>query len=238
MNNKLNVICVYKSGGDFTEKYVYALYNACWKYIQQDFVFYCFTDVANKVQASSPEEYTIYCVPLEHPEREGWWNKFEIFRIKGKCLYLDLDTVLVGGMERFISCIDWLTSEEFIGVKAFNPMRNRREATKFNSGVMAWNGNFSFVQEQFNYRRDSSNLKYCGDQDRISEILRNNYIDILYWQDLVPGLYSYKRHLRGRAESLPHDAAIICFHGTPRPEKVKHLVWMEENWVGYTAGVR
>lgn len=85
---------------------------------------------------------------------------------------------------------------------------------------MGWinDDSFSFIYDEFNYERDS-NL-YAGDQDYINKKLKERQIPICYWQDVVKGIFSYKRHIRnGSIEK--ENARIICFHGKPRPKEVR-----------------
>lgn len=223
----LNIVCVLKTGGDFGMDYVIALYNACKRNITcTDYMFECFTDDEEILNAGLQG---INLVKLA-VDWKGWWSKFAVFTKKGATIYFDLDTVIVKNIDKFVEEVYNLEPNEFIGVEAFNPMRNRVERTKFNSGVMGWNGNFGFILESFNYKEDSRNTTYCGDQDRISEILRENYVEVFFWQDLLPGLYSYKRHILNFKRSIPpKDASVVCFHGQPRPRDVE-LSWVKENW--------
>ena len=51
----------------------------------------------------------------------------------------------------------------------------------------------------------------------LTEIYGDNYVKL-------PHIYSYKYHCRN---SLPHDAAIVCFHGKPDYWEVKHD-WIDQ----------
>jgi hypothetical protein len=217
---------VLKTGGDFGTDYVIALYNACKRNITfADFCFTCLTDDPELLNADLKGINAVFLVV----GWKGWWSKFSVFTVKGATIYFDLDTVIVGNIDKYVEEVMELKENEFIGVKAFNPMRNRVERTMFNSGVMGWNGDHGYVLENFDYKRDSEDKKYCGDQDRISEILRENYIDIKYWQDLTLGLHSYKRHIKTNDNRLIRGSKIICFHGQPRPRDME-LTWVKENW--------
>ena len=57
------------------------------------------------------------------------------------------------------------------------------------------------------------------DQEYLSGKMRSHHQSISYWQELVDGIYSFKRHIRkGKVTASPR---IICFHGQPRPWNVK-----------------
>lgn len=218
----MNIVCVLKSGGDFDKRYVIALYQAMKKYAPREFQFFCLSDV------SIPEiEFYGVLLPLAC-DWQGWWNKFQVFQLTGESLYFDLDTVIVGKLNQYFDAVESLNPNEFIGVRAFNPIRFLKKETEFNSGVMGWNGDFQFLLTSFDYETASTNKRYLGDQDCISEALRTHGTKIKLWQDEVEGLYSFKRHCK---LGLPGDATVVCFHGLPRPHRRTNLSWIQENWL-------
>src|SRR3972149_7317652 len=112
----INIICILKTGGDYDKRYVFALLNACKKYINENFAFKCFTDDENFLK--DPDEGSILTyitnkkilfsmIKLEKGYK-GWWSKFEIFRNKGINLYFDLDTVIFSGLDEIIQIVKGL----------------------------------------------------------------------------------------------------------------------------------
>lgn len=214
----IKIVCVLKSGGEYDERYVENLYNAIRRNCFENFQFVCLNDVDNKTEFPLLNDWS------------GWWSKIELFRLTGKVLYFDLDTIILKDISNMIQVVNNLKENEFIGVKAFNPRRNLYEKTMFNSGVMGWNGDFKFIYDNFDFEKESNNPdKECiGDQDYISRELREKKINIKFWQNEMIGLYSYKRHCK---EGLPEDARVVCFHGHPRPHQVvKEIAWVRDNW--------
>ena len=90
------------------------------------------------------------------------------------------------------------------------------------SGVMLWEGDFSFLLREFNY--DLMNkYRLGGDQRYISKRFAELGIKQKYIQDKFDGLVSYKLEiLTGSYRGHPH---IVCFHGHPRPHEVGAPWW-------------
>lgn len=162
----------------------------------------------------------IETISLKH-NWSGWWSKIELFRpglFEGRVLYFDLDTVI-------LSKIDALLLQEFnfIGLSPFNAVR-RNIKGYIASGIMSWvaDGTFDFIYNRFDYELDSK--KEMGDQEYINYVLQSEEVYPERWQDLVDGIYSYKRHVRYRKHKL--NPRIVCFHGSPRPSEV-NINWNE-----------
>lgn len=183
----LTIACVFKSGGDYTLDYVLKLKNAVERNTTQKYEFICLGDSSfftNQLSDNLP----------------GWWSKIELFKLVGNILYFDLDTVILRNIDEMISIAERLKFNEFVGVRAFNPIRSQKKETQFNSGMMAWNGNFKFIYNLFDYDKERSNpdKSMIGDQDYISRQLRDFNKQISFWQDKMEGVYSYKRHCKKR----------------------------------------
>ena len=95
------------------------------------------------------------------------------------------------------------------------------------SAIMSWrnNGSFNFLFDQFNYHKHSR--KFAGDQDYLSFQLKQVGKSYVHWQNVVDGIYSYKRHVK--RFGLKETARIICFHGSPRPNQL-NVEWVKEAW--------
>src|SRR4030066_504282 len=214
----IKIVCVLKSGGEYDERYVHNLLDAIRRNYFGNFRFICLNDVAEK-KCSLRYNWS------------GWGAKIELFSLIGKVLYFDLDNIILSDISGMVEIVNKLESNEFIGIRAFNPRRSFQEKTMFNSGVMGWNGNFKFILDEFDFDKESNNPdKECiGDQDYISRKLRERKVNIKFWQNEMTGLYSYKRHCV--EEGLPENAKVVCFHGHPRPHQVANkILWVRDNW--------
>lgn len=228
----INIVCVLKTGGDYDKRYVFALLNACKKYINEDFAFKCFTD--DEAFLKYPDEGVLLnhtfskhkilfsLIRLEKGYA-GWWSKLEIFRNKGLNLYFDLDTVILSDLTEIIDTIKGLSKYDFLGMRRLNPSRWLRDGM-FTSGIMGWNGDFKYLLDNFNYNVLQNPLS-VPDGDYIYSNLILSRANIKYLQANFEGVYSYKRHCRN---GIPEDAKIICFHGKPRPHEVGGIYWNEK----------
>lgn len=146
----LTVACVLRSGGIYEPKHVLGLRRQAAAYAPGA-RFVCLSDVPVECER----------VPLESGW-PGWWAKVELFRhFKGRTLYLDLDSVIVGD-----TCP--LATGEFLMV------RNWAVPHLFTSAVMSWDGDYSRIADAFEPVADRVIETYItceqwGDQAWIAE---------------------------------------------------------------------
>lgn len=205
LSDPIDIVCVLKTGGDYDAEYVHKLYRNVSRNISISYKFYCMSDIHIK---------GINTIELQH-DWKTWWSKIEIFRtFRNKTLYLDLDTVLVGNINHLLTF-----SHSFTGLRGFY-----RDI--FNSGFMAWEGDYSFIYRDFlvvqDKRKGSERIRdhvLGNDQNFISSRLVEHKINWDVWQDLFPNeVVSYKVHCKGKG--VPENAKVICFHGKPRPHEI------------------
>ena len=213
------VICVLKSGGDFDVGYVQKLRNMVERNTTIPYKFLCLTDFDIPAEVCDS-------VKLER-NYTGWWSKIELFR-KGvietkRAVYFDLDTVIVGNID---DVLDLKT--DFGALQPWN--EKNRSMGMCASGMMSWScngsGDFSFIYNEFEIKKSKDFPS--GDQHYINYSLKKHGTQFEPLQNLVKGIYSYKRNIRGGR--LPKDAKIICFHGKPRPNKLMDISWVKNNW--------
>ncbi len=181
----ITVACVLKSGGDYDAEYVKRLKDGVDKHLSGH-QFVCLSDVE---------------VPCERITLDrglpGWWSKVEVFRLTGKVLYLDLDTVVCGDISE-IANYD----------HSFTMLSDFYKPERPASGIMAWNGDYSFMNDEYDPQKQYPGH---GDQGYIaSKVTPDRF------QDLFPGQVTSRKakHTRTRNER------IVCFHGRPRPRDV------------------
>ena len=205
----INIVCAWKTGGDFTSAYVRNLAGMVYRTVKDPYIFTCFTDVS----ALSNDAFVSLDAHLT-----GWWSKLACFRMNSyPTIYLDLDTIILDDMQGLINAVKKCRENEFFMLKP------QRATEKWASGIMAWNGDFKWILDKFD---STDEEKYKWDQRYISNSLEEKGIKIRAIQRIQHGIYSYKKHCK---KGVPEDAKIILFHGKPRPHEVKDE-WVKDNW--------
>ncbi len=210
------IACVLRSGGRYSADWVARLKRGIERHTTVPHRFVCLTDV------DVPDVETIALVE----SWPGWWSKIELFRpglLTRQTLYLDLDVVIVGDIAPLLRACD-----------AFTMVHERGTSNYFNSSVMAWNGDMSFLHNAFRADALQHMHRYrshprIGDQAFISEFLVSEgkkprtFRGVLGYDAIV----SYKRD---RCESRPPPSACVAnFHGRPKPCDFE-TGWVAEAW--------
>jgi hypothetical protein len=144
---------------------------------------------------------------------EGWWSKISLFepgRFKGRCLFFDLDTMIVGSIDELAGY-----DGDFAGINdLYFPKL-------FASGVMAWEAGkadqiytrwVAAGMPQFDKRGDGG---WIGDVMPYADRLQDKFSD---------QIVSFKAHC---LNGIPRGARVVCFHGLPRPHVLRDVI---SNW--------
>lgn len=185
----LNVVCVNK--GNYLgrgREYVEKLSEGVRRNLRQPYMFHIVTDAPG----------------------EGWWSKLSLFepgRFEGRCIYFDLDTVIVGSLDHFANY-----PGPFAGLSDFyHPER-------FASGVMTWTaGECDHVYTKW-VECGMPQFDPFGDGAWIGQMMPNaGRLQTLFPTQFV----SFKAHC---ANGVPQGARAVCFHGLPRPHHLSDLM--------------
>lgn len=221
-SEKVRFACVLRSGGDYTGRSIEALYNMLNRNSNKFYEFVCLTDVLfpkegiESISSLAEQEDVIFTtIPLEN-KWKGWWSVIELFRLVGPVVVTGLDTIIYDNIDKLADIALKCSENDFYMMKAWSPKR------KWASGVMAWNGDWSWLTEHFRFRKHSA--EYKGEQDYTSAMLQVIGANIIAIQTKFKGIYSYKHHCREKGKA-PRSAKLILFHGKPRPHEV------EDEWV-------
>lgn len=214
----ITVACVLKSGGSYTSEWVRKLRDGVARHLTIPHRFVCLSDV----------EVPCERIPLVEGWR-GWWSKIELFRpglFDGPVVYLDLDSIVVGSLDRI----------------AAHPHRFTM-AHDFYSGhacstAMAWEGDFSFIHAAFKadpvniahrYDRLLKTERRIGDQAFIEDQLLGAGEEIMLF-DQAAGKKSIASYKVDHCESAPcPGASVVAFHGRPKPDALKSG-WVAHTW--------
>lgn len=223
---KRYIICVLKSGGDYTPEYVYNLRAMLYRNVSVSFKFKCFTDM----DLDLPEDEII---PLTE-NWPGWWSKVEIFKngnfpLDARITYFDLDTVIIKNIDRLID-----DNVPFRMLEGFHPSRPCA------SGVMSFTGDHQYIFEAMKKNSEDIMEKYKGFKNNGAPMGDQAFISSTYIGrnqkrpapiQRVMGVCSFKRHImkRKRPTTELDCPPVICFHGQPRPHMVD-LPIIKKHW--------
>ncbi len=216
------VVCL-KYGTKYPAEYVNKLYSMVSRYLTIDHEFYCITDDRNELNA----KIKIIDLKLDPEITNGWWYKLEVFNpefpLHGTILFLDLDLVIFGDMNKFFDynkgsfCI----IEKFM---AHNKAGVNSSCFRFESGSQVQ------LYETFSQHKRRKMQIYAGDQDLIGFEASG----LKHWPK--NWCLSYKLHMVGNdpynTEAQPKtypESSIAVFHGLPNPHQVENA-WCKEHW--------
>lgn len=169
----LTVCCVLADGPvrDYDAEYVDRLQRMVARYLRRPYQFVCLTDGSRGTVPC--DTIAIPSCGRDVPENtRGIWAKLHLFNkatgLKGRCLYLDLDTIVVADLAPIV---DYparlaLTAEQPTGRPYFDTDRyGRRIVRRFNSSVIVWDaGSQDDLYDTFSPR---DYHEYSTDQDWI-----------------------------------------------------------------------
>lgn len=217
LNESTTILCILKSGGHFTIDYVKRLKNMIERNTTSNYKFLCLSDL--KIDFCESKE-------LEH-DYPGYWSKIELFKLNitdtKRIIYFDLDTVIVNNIDQIFK-----VNSDFAALQPWNPYN--RNAGMCASGLMTWSNekDYSYIYNNFNIEEIEKYPR--GDQQFVSKMLMDHGDKFEILQNLMPGIFSYKRQCK-RNGHYPSNARIICFHGKPRITQLMNVKWIKENWI-------
>jgi len=210
----LTVMCVLRNGNGYSPLWVERLQRAVRRNLTLEHNFICLSDVDVPCER----------VPLKH-DWPGWWAKIEMFSpgvVCGPTLYLDLDTVIVGNIDR----LAWFDHD-------FAIMRNLNAPHMPGSAVMWFKESAPrMVYDHFCANPHAAMAEYgkanggcyIGDQAFIWDTLHRR---VAFLSDDVPGMIrSYRRHC---VAGVPEGCAVVAFGGSKKPSSVPDQ-WVKTAW--------
>ena len=210
---KLTVACVWW-GTAYPIKYVEILRNSVARHLTIPYEFVCITehdkvpDGVRKIPTPSPKS----C--------KTWWQKIGLFYpgVFGdaeRILYLDLDVIVVGSLDKIAS-----VQEPFCMIENYGP--NRGHAA-YNSSVMVWTP--SERNERIFTKFSPDIMKELhGDQCHTWRTLGNNNI----WAFPKEYIVSYKYSKFKQWNHVGKETSVYVFHGEPKPANIRD--YPKEHW--------
>lgn len=214
-----NVVCYwFRNWGDgWGPTYVKRLYSALKRNTTLPFNFYCFTDKPDKIFA----EFSELCTQVQiiYFEPQFKWNlcKFQCFEypLQGKVITIDLDTIITSNLDHILNF-----TENFITCSG------AYQTDKAGGSLVGTNAEYG--EKLLRYIKE--NKKYVERNTSGSEryFIRKFVPKHSFWQNNYPGIYSYKVDCK---KSLPNDAWIVRFHGSPRIHQVMDEPLVQKYWI-------
>jgi len=144
-------------------------------------------------------------------ELDGWWVKLALFqpgRFKGRVLYLDLDSVIVGQLD------------ELVENKGIIDMHDWGwDAHHLNSSVMVWDAGEH--ERIFTGYKPAVGRFFCvgGDQEWITQVGG--------WEPLPKQtVRSYRYH---SMKAVQPGCSVVTMHGHPKPHEITDG-WVPQHW--------
>lgn len=225
----LNIVCI--NAGNYLgcgADYVNILADCVARNISDKiaYKFICFTDTPQCLD----QEVDIR--PLPFDGLDGWWNKLVLFKDGifpdgDRIIYLDLDTVITGGLDDIIKY-----DGEFAVLRDFI----RQEGVQ--SSVMAWEANtLGHIWDEWVHAGMPKN-EY-GDQDWIEFLVsRKSTFSKYVGQELIIGQMDYLQDVFPQSfvsyklqavYGIPEKSKMVIFHGNPRPHNAPSE-WIKRIW--------
>ena len=225
MNDKI-VIVTMKWGTLFGPDYVNVLYRACKSASSIPFDFVCFTDDPSGLDADIAVK-TLPEIGLREEEwyQTGVWPKLALYKknlqgLKGRCLFIDLDMIVLRDLDDFLS-----HPAAFISIDVGERWRPYapRTNSEVGTGIFAFNiGQEAQILDAFLADREAAKVKFNNEQSFVEEYAKSMH----FWPE--GWVISFKRWLRRPLgvdlflppKKPPEYAKIVAFHGDPRPAQL------------------
>jgi len=215
------VACVW-TGGKYSIDYVARLRAMVARHLVVDHRFICLTD-----HGAVPDGVERIEVPAIGLER--WWAKMALFapavRGPGPCLYLDLDTVVVGDLGPLAAWAGTPGSSAGAGFAICRNFHAKPGWCRYGSCAMTFADGWGepvwrrFVADHQGLMARSR----WGDQGAIELLVP----DAVILQDRVPD--GYFVHYKAIPPARPDEAAVVVFGGKARPHDCT-VPWVREAW--------
>lgn len=242
----VNVLCI-KWGKKYGPEYVNTLYSMVRRHLKRPFRFVCLTDDPSGIGP----DVEVKSIPMvgfdEFDERKPWtfghgWLKLTSFAdplydLTGRTLFLDLDIVIVDGLDPFFE-----QDGDFIVIKEWDKKDGTGNTSCYLYTIGAHADALNYLKQEY----PASIAPVRNEQEFITQFLARQG-KLRYWPDTW--CRSFKRHclqpgLMGwfKQPTIPTGARIIVFHGKPNPpdavagvsgkwyRRVLPTQWVAEHW--------
>jgi hypothetical protein len=241
-SERINVVCV-KYGTKYGADYVNNLYAGVQRNLAKSFVFHCFTDDCEGI-VDAVETHSLG-VPDSSPflrkrNNAGWWHKATLFDspvLRDEvCLYIDLDTVVVGSLDAMLEKL--CSRNSFFATLGTEGMVNERRSSGLNTSVMLWKSSVELapVCSALHANFDAI-TKFIYKLDHWFEMMLPNATRM---QTISPTFvieYNQMREGAGEGADTNYDGALdgvgmVTFPLLPKPHECVQEEWVKKRWLG------
>ncbi len=243
----VNIVTL-KWGTRYGPEYVNRLRHAMKRHLGLAHRFVCFTDDAGGIDG----DVVTYPIPeLDLPDDKARtpWRKIGLFSdklpIKGPSLFLDLDLLVVGPMDRFFEYHPDKIPIIHNWIEAYKIFKRRPEIG--NSSVFRFEaGKCGYIMDQYYAEKEWALRTFWPPQTYLTHCIRPKMI---YWPE--EWVCSFKRQCMPVfplnhfvVPKMPPGVSIVVFHGKPDPDeavvgykgnKPHHRClptpWVAEHWI-------
>ncbi|MGL1932895.1 MAG: hypothetical protein OCC45_14240 [Desulfotalea sp.] len=225
-NEIVNVVCM-KWGTLYDHRYVNRLYSMVQKFLDIPFKFYCITDdntgLNDNILCRQIPEFD---VPVN---AGGPWKKLLMFQsplfdIVGKTMFLDLDVVIVGQLDRFFT-----HSEKFSVRHEFDKRKENDDFGNTSMYVFEAGSCSELYDNYLENQQDIHKQYWTAEQEYVTRTLhKSGKLEFLPNEWML----SFKEHCLPpwpqrwwKDPILPEGVSIIAFHGRPLPEDAIKGEW-------------
>lgn len=214
-----------KWGRVFPPDCVNVLYAACCKHMAAPFRFVCLTDDAKGFVAGI-EALPIPDIGLRPDQwyTKGVWPKLALYvadlhGLTGRCLFIDLDMVIVGGLDDFFSLPGRFISTDM--GDGWQPGGRAGAQPETGTCIFAYDlGRETPIIDRFQREPEQIIASFRNEQDYVGAMVE----PMGFWP--AGWVISFKRFLRQPVgadlfrppRAAPVGTRVIAFHGDPRPQ--------------------
>lgn len=208
---------------------VNALYRGVRRHLSRPFRFICLTDDASGLDPGV-EPRPLPSLALPDGNQDTRWRKVALFGdlgIEGEALFLDLDLVILGGLDAFFDHpgdVVMVRDDDLFRPKPLrriNPARDRFLHMVGNTSVFRFRlGTHPEVERHYLHDPQSAAARYEHEQQMVSDVLFRQGA-LSYWPK--GWCVSFKNHCVGRGvqswlsdPAPPEGARIVLFAGAPK----------------------
>ena len=142
---------------------------------------------------------------------KGWWNKCLLFKpglLNGKCLYLDLDMIILKNIDEF------LIENQYLNILCNPVLLNEKIYYNINSSMLLWNTNVKDLNKIY-FQYFNNKIFYDTHKPSMHEVIGDQRVILdskIKYKFFPTDKIRYLKFLKEK-DTLDHDISIIVCKG-------------------------